>query len=44
MSYLKDNCGCNEDEVVLSVHADQIITPNQTFIAYVKGAQEYAQK
>ena len=42
MAYLYEQYGAKDDEIVLSVHADQIITPNQTFVAYVKWAMELA--
>ena len=42
IAYLYEHYQANDDEIVLSVHADQIIAPNQTFVAYVKGAMELA--
>lgn len=44
ISYLYEKSWTEDDEIVLSVHADQIISPNQTFVAYVKGAMELARQ
>lgn len=44
VSYIKDILGWSDDEVVLIVPADHFISPNQTFLAYAKGATEVASK